>query len=67
MIDNEVWTPEYILITTKACTEMEPMAQLLSVLFDTLNNPAFDVLDGLGKEKALMFCANSLVTVPCGT
>jgi len=60
MPDKEViWTPAYKTITTKVCSDMEPLAQLISVLFDTLNDQAFDELPVPGKQSALQYVANT--------
>ena len=49
------WTPAYRVINTKVCSEMEPVAQLISVLLDTLNNTAFKNLPPDAKAKAMLY------------
>lgn len=49
------WTPAYKVIETKVCTDMEPMVQLMSVLFDTLNDKAFDVLPPSAKAEVALY------------
>lgn len=51
--------PAYINIHATANTDMEPMAQLISVLFDTLNNEAFDLIPHEAKRRALLFVAGA--------
>ena len=52
------FTPVIMTIQTTVDTGMEPMAQLLSVLFDTLNHSAFDDLPLSAKARALRFIAD---------
>jgi hypothetical protein len=50
-------TPAMIEIKTQVCADMEPLAQLVSVLFDTLNSEAFDILPQSAKASAVEYVA----------
>lgn len=53
MSDNQ----SYAVITTKVCCDMEPLAQLISVLLDTLNDIQFDDLNAAAKHGCLEYVA----------
>ena len=45
-------------LTTKVFTEAEPLAQLISALFDTLSNPHFDIIPQEARAEAVLYVAN---------
>lgn len=53
------WTPTYHTITTKVVCEMEPAAQLISVLLDTLNHEVFEVLPPDAIADIVLYVAQS--------
>jgi len=57
LAEDVLWTPAYRVIKTKVCTDMEPLAQLISVLFDTLNSEVFDNLPVVAKVSAIKYVA----------
>jgi len=50
-------TPAMREIKVQVCADMEPVAQLISVLFDTLNSEVFDNLPPYAKVEAMKYIA----------